>query len=79
MNIRTDTLRHALADLRRAVAESTDSMHAVSGIVETRDGAALRVGLCRAADGGRLLGSYEARRWVNGSREVVYWLGRVTP
>ncbi len=60
MNIRTNSIRLAIADLRAAVS--------------LNDGTWMRVGLAPASDGGRLLGVYEARRTMLNGTVRVYSL-----
>ncbi len=68
--IRTDTIRHALADLRAMVADG----NAVTGSVDLDDGTLLKVGLARASDGGRLIGVYEAVHIHANAEFVTDWL-----
>ncbi len=68
--IRTDSIRHALTDLRALVASSDDDTNAVSGTIDLPD-SILETGLAKASDGSRLIGVYEARRiWHTGERRV---------
>ena len=78
--IRTDTIRHALADLRAELAEARNLDQrvgvgrALPGRVDLDDGTYIEIGLRRASDGGLLMGVYEAVRYDKGILDGRYTL-----
>lgn len=75
--IRTDSIRHALADIRATVNASRDEHghgvgHSAPAPFSLDDGSRVRVGLAPSSDGGQLMGVYEARREMLDGEVRVY-------